>query len=1094
MLETDRVVLLRYDVTGGTRVGSGLRVGGEHVLTADHCVAGDNVRAVHGGREYPAEVVVRSFSTEVDLAVLRVPGLGTKPPLGIARVDRGTARAVEGCQALGFPRWLPSQRDRGRVLAQVEGWIPTAEGLSVSVPEGQRTALLSLKLSGHDIPSLPPKGDLDAPGSPWAGMSGAAVVSDGLLLGVVRSHNLSHGSGSLTVTPIDAIGGLPPEVREPMWSALGVTDPRAIAVLPRPEGSGPGAVAPEGGRRPAGTGPKAARETSRAGVIKRVTRTWVESGPSVAVLQGFSGSGKTEVALSIKDAHPRRKVVDVEIPEGVASLEQLLILIGGAFAAEGKAGVTLGSNPRKNLTDAMQDGTVLILDNFHHCFVDEFGAPAADVQDLINSVGRQIRAGGGRLLLVANEAVTFPWIENGEIFTLPGMNEAEGARLLAKELARQGIPADDVPADRIREVVAWLGGNPRAIMVLAACLRSDSLEDLIGSAPQAWELRDRDVSGDFSARLERAFLERCIGRLAETEKKLLNRASVHRVSFTNEAFKQSLWDHSPEEFEAAKKRLTSSFLVERRHQKRLVMNPVAREISLRALDRSGGERRRAHAVVGRYHARHFKAKRIVSSGADFLEARYHLHAADETAELSVVARAYVLHLDRLYGYKRSVEEDPKERDELIALLGAALSEMSPSWRLHHYLARLLEARGVGQDHVKALEQVEHATRSPNASAPVWVLRTRLTDQLQGTAAALSVVAQAQEQVARTPPNMGRLLFLQAELTARDDRRVEEAAALCRQALALSDHKPGLPRLYMRAAEHLTRNNEGLVAAAALLREGIARVLPGARATSLHLAAATYLERAGRRDEAIELLHEGIALFPRRSGTISLYSTTAEMLARDGRAAEAVALLRDGITHIPTESSLAALYQAAGEILAQNEQVDEAVELLREGITRIPPQANLFSLYQAAGELLAQNGRPDEAVELLREGITRIPPQANLFSLYQATGELLAQNGRPDDAVALLREGITRIPPHSSLSSLYQATGELLARTGRPDEAVELLREGITRIPPQANLFSLYQATGELLAQNGRPDDAVALLREGITRIPPHSSLSSLYQA
>ncbi|MFH8802622.1 tetratricopeptide repeat protein, partial [Streptomyces sp. NPDC017936] len=1080
MLETDRVVLLRHDVDGGTQAGSGLRVGGEHVLTADHCVTGRNVRVVHGGREFPAQVVVRSFSSDVDLAVLLVPGLGSMPPLGFARVNRGIAGAIDGCQALGFPRWKRSPKSR--ILVQLDGRIPTAEGLVVSTQEAQPVGLLSLKLPGHDIPlPPPPQGSLYASGSPWGGMSGAAVVSEGLVIGVLRSHNISEGTGSLTVTPIDAIDILAPATRGLMWSTLGVSDPGSLSLLPRSDESG-AKVEEQGGSGEPGNRTGTEKEASRAQVIKRVTKNWVESGPSIAVLQGFSGSGKTRVALDIKSLHPRRKVLDVEIPEGISSLEQLIILIGDAFAAAGKPGVTLGTNPKKNLADAMSDGTILILDNFHHCFVDDSGAPSADVQGLINSVGRQIRATHGRLLLIANEAVTFPWIEDGETFTLPGMSVSEGSRLLSKELTRQGIPENDVPADRISEVINWLGGNPRAITLLAACLRSESLEDLIGAAPAPWELRDRSVGRDFSAQLERAFLERCIGRLTETERKLLNRASVHRVSFTNEAFRQSFWEHSPQEFDAAKKRLTSSFLVERRN-KNFAVNPIAREISLRALAGSGSELRRAHTVVGRFHARHFKAKRIVSSGADFLEARYHLYAAGEADELSVVAKSYVLHLDRLYGYKRTLEKDPKERDELIALLSAALSEVSPSWRLHFYLARLLEARGVGGDHAHALEQVDHAVRSPNASLSTWMLKARLTDRLHGTEAALAVATEAHKKLAESNQNVGQILFFRADLLARDNRRLEEAASLCKEALSTAENAR-LPHLYMVAAEFLAKNDEGLAAAIDLLREGVARLLPGTRVISLYPLAAAYLNRAGKLTEAIDLLSEGISHFSSHSSVTPLYDMNADLLARNGRVDEAVDLLREGIARIPPQSSLFSLYQSAGELLARNGQMDEAVDLLREGITRIPPRSNLSPLYQSAGELLARNGRVDEAVDLLREGIARIPPQSNLSSLYQSAGNVLARNGQVDEAVDLLREGITRIPPQSSLFSLYQSAGNVLARNGQVDEAVDLLREGITRIPPQSSLFSLYQSAGELLARNGQTDEAVDLLREGITRIPP----------
>ena len=42
---------------------------------------------------------------------------------------------------------------------------------------------------------------LEAKGSPWAGMSGAVVVADDLVIGVVRSHNITEGGGSRPLPP-----------------------------------------------------------------------------------------------------------------------------------------------------------------------------------------------------------------------------------------------------------------------------------------------------------------------------------------------------------------------------------------------------------------------------------------------------------------------------------------------------------------------------------------------------------------------------------------------------------------------------------------------------------------------------------------------------------------------------------------------------------------------------------------------------------------------------------------------------------------------------------------------------------------------------
>lgn len=51
-----------------------------------------------------------------------------------------------------------------------------------------------------------------------AGMSGAVVVTgDDRVVGVVRSHAVAEGVGSLTITPLAAIDFLPKQTAEALW-------------------------------------------------------------------------------------------------------------------------------------------------------------------------------------------------------------------------------------------------------------------------------------------------------------------------------------------------------------------------------------------------------------------------------------------------------------------------------------------------------------------------------------------------------------------------------------------------------------------------------------------------------------------------------------------------------------------------------------------------------------------------------------------------------------------------------------------------------------------------------------------------------------
>jgi len=98
---------------------------------------------------------------------------------------------------------------------------------------------------------------------------------------------------------------------------------------------------------------------------------------------------------------------------------------------------------------------------------------------------------------------------------------------MTRLLRDRGI-ADEVPAERMDDVVNWVGGNPRALQVLAACLVMDPLEVLLELEPAAWEFRNREVDAALIQRLESRFLQRLIRRLSDQARALLVSLAVYR--------------------------------------------------------------------------------------------------------------------------------------------------------------------------------------------------------------------------------------------------------------------------------------------------------------------------------------------------------------------------------------------------------------------------------------------------------------------------------------------------------------------------------------------------------------------------------------
>lgn len=212
-MDASRAVLIRYSRDGKDYHGSGLLLDHRWVLTADHCANGTGHKVAFGGNSHTATEIVRSEDPKVDLALLKVPGLPEVPGLGCGYVDRGKAYKIVA-QVLGYP-WWKSDAEGSSVRVQCDGYIPTSEG--GDAPH----APMTLRITDQQIRDLPVlKGNLDQPGSVWAGMSGAVVLAQDRILAVVSAHAAAEGTGALTLTPLVAVANLPERRRVLFEAAL----------------------------------------------------------------------------------------------------------------------------------------------------------------------------------------------------------------------------------------------------------------------------------------------------------------------------------------------------------------------------------------------------------------------------------------------------------------------------------------------------------------------------------------------------------------------------------------------------------------------------------------------------------------------------------------------------------------------------------------------------------------------------------------------------------------------------------------------------------------------------------------------------------
>ncbi|MET7570500.1 trypsin-like peptidase domain-containing protein [Streptomyces sp. NPDC005492] len=205
-LDPDRVAEIIVDRPGephGDR-GSGYRVRTGFVLTAAHVVRDASRVRVRFRADQPGawatDGTVVWRADDIDVAIVAISDAG-RPAGPVTPVRFGRIEEYDGevpCSALGFPRHKlrfdvedPSSpaassayRDYAHVTGTTNPWSNLREGtLSVRV--------------------APPEYDPDPESSPWEGMSGAAVWSDGCLIGLIRSHHRSDGLGQLAASRVE---------------------------------------------------------------------------------------------------------------------------------------------------------------------------------------------------------------------------------------------------------------------------------------------------------------------------------------------------------------------------------------------------------------------------------------------------------------------------------------------------------------------------------------------------------------------------------------------------------------------------------------------------------------------------------------------------------------------------------------------------------------------------------------------------------------------------------------------------------------------------------------------------------------------------
>ncbi|WP_298891561.1 AAA family ATPase [uncultured Serinicoccus sp.] len=530
---------------------------------------------------------------------------------------------------------------------------------------------------------------------------------------------------------------------------------------------------------------------------------WLQSGAEpVLVLQGFTGLGKSWLAreLAFEASLP---VVQVTVPTGTLGQEDLLFEIAGAFEELGDYAMTArpDGDLLQGLSDALKSPKLLVIDDFQELLSSTSGHATAG---LIKTLARISTLGlPGRILLVTSRAISFdPYPSSVGTITLVAPDTETAVSALDNLLETHGVPGA-VPAELKQDVVTWMGRNPRALQVLAICLRSDPIEELIDAEPESWAERHQGLSGRLVERLEARMLARTLGHLDSGSNFLLQALSVYRIPFDKATFTHHRVQVG--DAEGLRDKLIDYFLIEN-HRGWYSLQPVARLLALASLEKNTRAKLQSHEVAAKYYSRHFQSvnkSQQLKHGKEFVEARFHLIACGKEEAFQRIASGMRHRLLDSLQDRESLPSGERERNELLATLASALHDTDGGHgRLRYLLARLLLDRGVLADRVVALNQLRQCVLAEPLQEH-WTLYIQLAGLVEGPNAVVRATTRA---VTSLGTAASQQIYIVAAKTLAELGQLEQAADLAAKGVVRFDANESIPLAQLYAGLLLRRDD------------------------------------------------------------------------------------------------------------------------------------------------------------------------------------------------------------------------------------------------------------------------------------------------
>ncbi|MER5644743.1 trypsin-like peptidase domain-containing protein, partial [Streptosporangium sp. NPDC002524] len=203
-LDPDRVAEIIVILIDGSRErGSGYLVCADRVITCAHVIK--NAISVHvrfnadSEDEWTGESSIDFVSSKCDTAVLSIQYRNNDDLVKLEFGRIGRKNAVLSCSAVGYPRFKLRDDHERKLPDGTPSQYRDSFHLNGSVPLLSNQKQNSLEVSISNPPS-PAYND----GSPWEGMSGAALFSGNLVIGLISLHYSTEGFARLAAVRVDS--------------------------------------------------------------------------------------------------------------------------------------------------------------------------------------------------------------------------------------------------------------------------------------------------------------------------------------------------------------------------------------------------------------------------------------------------------------------------------------------------------------------------------------------------------------------------------------------------------------------------------------------------------------------------------------------------------------------------------------------------------------------------------------------------------------------------------------------------------------------------------------------------------------------------